>query len=187
MFKERSVWKRLFNDHRMMADLMVRKEAFSTLPEHVSISPEIAFYLAADQKTYEEKLEKIFTDNRATENFKRMAVDGVLSSVSGIHVASFLMGIPRGWKIMLEDIKGVEKAREGHDLIVEKIFNVYQLTEIAPGNYALKRGKWGEEVHIVSAVAGATKRVPKVIETGLDPKLDLQRLQKMVEANKSRD
>jgi hypothetical protein len=186
--KEDGFWNRLLNSkqHERDAHLKVRERAFSVLPEHVLISPEIAFYLASDKTALEERLKKAHAESKSGENLKNMFIDTALVNIDPKRMVDILLALPRGLKFLLEDMDGVQKAFEGHDFTVERIFNVYQLTEPAPGTYMLKRGKWDTEVQIVSAVAGVTKSVPTVVEKGLHPNLNLKRLEETVMQGKSR-
>jgi hypothetical protein len=155
-FKEDSFWKRLYNieKYRRDGDLLAREEVFSALPDRISVSPEIAFYLATDQKTYDGKLAEIMADDRLTKYVKTMTIDGIVSGVHPTHLLTLFARIPRGWKLMFENADAMYKAQQERDFTAEKILNVYKLTEITPGSYELARGKWGEERRILSAVAG---------------------------------
>lgn len=167
------------------SSLPVREKIMQELPETISIGPEMAFYLAADHQNYTAIVKKIDEKRWDTHDraFKGMAKDAVKSIVHPSAIAGWAWRIGKiasgSWTHMQETLQ----ADAERDALAGTILAYYKLTEIAPGKYALKRGKWDLE-KIQGAYVSTYNEVR--VENGLDSKLDFEKLKRSVDPDASK-
>jgi hypothetical protein len=158
----------------------VRDEIYTRLPEEPSVSPTVAFFLAADHQTFMSAMAEVQNayDSAAGSNFTGMAVDLAASTVKPRRLINLGVKVLQSWSIMFKHMSGSDRAIENRDKLASCILTVYKLTENPRDTYVLKRGKWG-----VDSLYGAYTSTHwlKMKENGVDTGFDFQKLKSRID------
>jgi hypothetical protein len=118
-----------FSERYSRASLPVREEIIKALPDRIQITPQIAFFLAADEAEYQSKLKEITLkyDVKSSEVVKGMAYDALKSVVHPAAIMSWVGRIGSATHAMFEHMINSDKAVEERNAVVGCVLGSYSI------------------------------------------------------------
>lgn len=153
------------------------------LPASIPIGPELAFFLAADEKEFRTVIDHIenTSGERLGKHVKGIATSSLGSVINPLSFGGVVKHGAQSIFYMFKHAADTSKAESSRNLMAWRILEMYQLTEIAPQKYALVLGKKEAKPHYTThGIQSSVSWNPR----GLDPNLDLEVLKKLVDPAK---
>jgi hypothetical protein len=160
----------------------VRDEFYTRLPEQLSLSPTVAFFLAADHQSFMSAMSAVQQayDSANSANFKGMAVDLAAGVIKPTRFVNLGVKLLKSWSIMFQHMDGSDRAAAGRDKLASCILTTYRLAEIPQDHYLLRRGKWD-----VDSIYGQYTSVHtlEMTDNGIAEDFDFEKLKRKVDVS----
>ncbi len=188
--KPSSIWKKidLWNTaSKYSAELKCNylNEGYKdAMPTTVTVTPEIAYYLAEDASKFQERSDALTKRTDPTVSYMTFFGNAFLTVLfPNPHTASVAGGaFVKSILKSKEYEKEIKRINSERNIIVKDVLDIYQLREDQNGNYQLKLGEWQPDSKLSGGGQSSTVDFfPAFRSNGLQTRFNMNKLKEIIQ------